>query len=40
MAYKTIKKLNGLHGTAIKPGQWLIIKALPKECVAVNPYAR
>ena len=38
--YKAIQKLNGLRSTAIKPGQWLIVKPLPAECRAVNPYAR
>lgn len=37
--YRTIMTLNSMSTTTIKIGQWIIVKPLPAECVAANPYA-
>ena len=38
--YKTIMTLNTMRSTRLEVGRWIIVKELPKECVAAFPYAR
>ena len=40
LQYKAIMRLNDKKSTGIRVGEWLIVKPLPAECRAVNPYAR